>query len=121
MSAPIAQCPPADVLETFAVSRSAAPEIASHFESCDACRSAIASIRDNNRFLSLFAVDGSLPAASTTRVTHEITIPGYELVREIHRGGQGVVYQAVQRSTRRDVAIKVMRQGPFATLADRAR
>ena len=48
-------------------------------------------------------------------------LPGYEIRREIHRGGQGVVYQAVQKSTRRDVAIKVMREGPFSAAQDRGR
>jgi serine/threonine protein kinase len=49
------------------------------------------------------------------------TIPGYQLLREIHRGGQGVVYLAVQEATRRKVALKVMREGPFAGEHDRAR
>jgi tetratricopeptide (TPR) repeat protein len=35
----------------------------------------------------------------------------YELVSEIHRGGQAVVYQALQRSTGRRVAIKVFHGG----------
>src|SRR5829696_1319056 len=48
-------------------------------------------------------------------------IPGYELRREINRGGQGVVYQAVQQSTGRRVAVKVLREGPFASSAERAR
>jgi serine/threonine protein kinase len=48
-------------------------------------------------------------------------IPGYQLLREIHRGGQGVVYLAVQEATRRKVAIKIMRQGPFAGEHDRVR
>lgn len=51
----------------------------------------------------------------------EPLISGYSIVREIHRGGQGVVYQAVRESTGRTVAIKVMREGPFAGLGDRAR
>ncbi|MCG3127866.1 MAG: Serine/threonine-protein kinase PknD [Phycisphaerae bacterium] len=46
---------------------------------------------------------------------------GYQIVREIHRGGQGVVFQALQKSTNRKVAIKVMREGPFAGSGDRAR
>ncbi len=46
---------------------------------------------------------------------------GYQLIREIHRGGQGVVYQAIQKSTKRKVAIKVMKEGPFASTADRGR
>jgi len=49
------------------------------------------------------------------------TFPGYELVREIHRGGQGVVYQAIQVTTRRRVAVKVMHAGPFMGSSGRAR
>ena len=46
---------------------------------------------------------------------------GYKIISEIHRGGQGVVYQAFQESTKRKVAIKVMKEGPFAGSADKAR
>lgn len=46
---------------------------------------------------------------------------GYRIIREIHRGGQGVVYQAIQKSTQRKVALKVMKEGPFAGPEDTAR
>jgi len=49
------------------------------------------------------------------------SIPGYQIIQEIHRGGQGVVYQAIQKSTKRRVAIKVMREGPFAGPHERSR
>lgn len=49
------------------------------------------------------------------------SVPGYTLTREIHRGGQGVVYEAIQQSTKRKVALKVMQEGPFAAQRDRAR
>ena len=46
---------------------------------------------------------------------------GYKIIKEVHRGGQGVVYQALQKATKRKVAIKVLKEGPFSGQADRAR
>lgn len=48
-------------------------------------------------------------------------IPGYDELREIRRGGQGVVFSAVQRSTKRKVAIKIMLAGELASPAARRR
>lgn len=41
-------------------------------------------------------------------------IPGYTVLREIHRGGQGIVYEATQHRGRRRVALKVLRDGALA-------
>jgi len=49
------------------------------------------------------------------------TFEGYEVVRELHRGGQGVVFQAMQCSTKRKVAIKVLLEGPYASELSRRR
>lgn len=46
---------------------------------------------------------------------------GYQILGELHRGGQGIVYQAIQKSTHRKVAIKVMKEGPFASVTEKAR
>ncbi|MFQ5425405.1 MAG: hypothetical protein ACE5F9_15680, partial [Phycisphaerae bacterium] len=48
-------------------------------------------------------------------------IPGYQIIRKIHGGGQGVVYEAVQIATQRKVAIKILHEGPFASAASRSR
>ncbi len=48
-------------------------------------------------------------------------IPGCDEVCEIRRGGQGIVYSAVQRSTKRRVAVKVLLDGAFASAAGRRR
>ncbi len=49
------------------------------------------------------------------------TFPGYEIIREVHRGGQGVVYEATQRSTNQPVAIKILHEGAVTNPAVRAR
>ena len=48
--------------------------------------------------------------ASTAQPPPDI-IPGYAIVREIGRGGMGVIYEAQQQEPSRAVALKVMRSG----------
>ncbi len=50
-----------------------------------------------------------------------VRIPGYEILRELHRGGQGIVLLANQASTRRKVAIKVLRDGTLASTISQRR
>ena len=49
-----------------------------------------------------------------------VDVPGYLLVRQVSRGGQAVVYEAVAPGGSR-VAVKILREGPFAGAAERAR
>ncbi len=51
----------------------------------------------------------------------EDAIAGYRIGEELHRGGQGVVYRAVQLSTKRNVAIKFMINGLLAGASNKRR
>ena len=48
-------------------------------------------------------------------------IPGYHDLKEINRGGQGIVYAAQQEHPRRKVAIKLLLAGAFSSPAARRR
>ena len=83
---------------------------------------------DRERRLIAAAADeaGRIDAAGPTR--HADPPPelpadsfeGYQITREIRRGGQAVVYQAVQKATKRKVAIKVLLEGTLASPRERA-
>ncbi len=66
------------------------------------------------------AAESSFPSAPRQdELPTKDAFPGYEIQREIHRGGQGVVYLANQINAKRRVAIKVMHGG--ATLGSKGR
>jgi serine/threonine protein kinase len=48
-------------------------------------------------------------------------LPGYQIISEISRGGQAAVYKAVQESTGRKVAVKILPGGALASAQSRAR
>ncbi|MCH8964015.1 MAG: protein kinase [Planctomycetes bacterium] len=67
---------------------------------------------------------GPLEVTLDTHGQHDrlkIRIEGYDIIRELHRGGQGVVYQAIEKATKRKVAIKVLIEGPHASKTARKR
>ena len=69
-----------------------------------------------------FGATGVMPPGATRpKPSVRPNIDGYEIMQELSRGGQGVVYRAFQSATKRDVAIKVLLQGPYASSAAQMR
>lgn len=59
--------------------------------------------------------------AQAVRLPAPESFPGYRIVEVVHGGGQGVVYRAIQRSTGKDVALKILRDGALAGRREIAR
>ncbi|MBL9129543.1 MAG: protein kinase, partial [Verrucomicrobiales bacterium] len=60
-----------------------------------------------------------LPAAASP--PGPTTFGDYELLEELGRGGMGVVWRARHRNLGREVALKLVLQGAFASAVDRQR
>ncbi len=78
-----------------------------HLEACSACRGRVAEVGDELGFLTRVRqlASGRLAPEGAPRLA------GYRIVGEAGVGAQGVVYRAVQESTAREVAIKVVAGG----------
>lgn len=121
-------CPTEDELEAIAADLPADEWALRHIESCATCRRLLDEVRENNQFLGTLA-----KALAATRAHAPIgeppetpplapdSIPGYTIGEEIHRGGHGIVYHAIQLRTKRRVAIKVLLRGATATRRQRQR
>ena len=111
-------CPALEALELYVAHDAADAALEAHLDACADCARAVERIRSDNDLLGEFA------RANADRVDGESALPaidGYELIEEIHRGAQGVVYRAIQSATHRSVAVKVIRQGALATHRQRVR
>jgi len=119
-------CPNYVELETFLTTGQTAGDLSRHLSSCSACRKIAEEIQINNQLMNRIRQAVSPPSALTEQETDRNLPPadivrGYRILGEIHRGAQGVVYKAVQESTKRVVALKLALRGGFADSLERAR
>lgn len=84
-----------------------------HLAVCEQCREQEAMVRENLEFMGGVAdrLGSDVLALPPRSLLDPALLPGYELVREVARGGQGVVYEAIQIETKRRVAIKLIEAG----------
>ncbi len=110
-------CPSQRALEEFALRGERSDPVSEHIAVCAVCRSEVDEIRSNERFLRDAATLLARPAGASSSIPAApvSAVEGFELIEEISRGGQGVVYRAVQSLTNRPAAVKMLLDGSFSS------
>ncbi|MCL4741086.1 MAG: protein kinase [Phycisphaerales bacterium] len=114
-------CPSPGSLERFALCGGGPEGVAAHVARCAACREYVEEARENEAFLGRAASALATASPGPREPIDPHAVAGYELLEEISRGGQGVVYRAVQSATKRPAAVKMLLSGAFASDRQRRR
>ena len=114
---PPATCPDISLIERHACGDPVGETVVEHISGCEICKARLEVAQEDAKFVtrarSLLRQD-AVPIGVPR-------IQGYKDLRLLNAGAQGVVYKAVQESTSRVVAIKVLVAGRTATVRARLR
>jgi serine/threonine-protein kinase len=92
------------------------PVLSEHVAVCEHCQERLSAlVVDTDLICELREISHPDPQALGSDAPQ---IEGLEIVRELHRGGQGIVYEAIVRATGQGVAVKVLLAGRWATSKD---
>ncbi len=112
-------CPGDEELERFLAASDDAgssPDLHQHVATCPNCKSWLAEARADEAIIDrcrhVIAILDHPPHAADDGAVGEVT--GFRIIRPIGAGGMGRVFEAEQLEPRRPVAIKRVREGPFA-------
>ncbi|MEM6691470.1 MAG: serine/threonine-protein kinase, partial [Planctomycetota bacterium] len=78
-------------------------------------RGLLKAFEDSKESIESFADRIAIAESEHRSKLHESLLDDYQIVRELNRGGQGVVYEAIRKETNEKVAIKFLLSGPFAS------
>jgi len=111
-------CPDIDEFERYLANGrddSSASGLAAHLAACSECSSRLAELEKNRE------IEKPVQALLAGRMAAVAALPGeiggYRIVRELGRGGMGIVYEAEQQRPRRRAALKVLSPGCLSSAA----